>query len=396
MNEQTLLSLLKWMDQYIGYGLSWVLPLKRHHAKPVINPPKTIVLIKFWGLGSITLSLPLIKSLKQQYPSTKIVFVTLDKHREHLELCPLIDTILSITIKTPFHGIYALYNLTKTLRNHAPDMILDLEFFSYTTALLTWLSKAPIRQGFSAPERPYDRRKKYYSNSIRYNRHQHMSQQFLNFSPNPNTKIIFPSFQISTAMTTLSKESIILNINASNLAPERRWPLSYFVALCNLIVTTTSAPIVLIGDQSETHYTEQFLAQITTPERVQNTCGQLSINDLIQVIKQCLVLISNDSGPIHIASALNKPTIGFYGPESPKRFGPLATSQLVFYNPPSCGPCLSPENLKESHCHYQQQCLTRFTPERVWPQIKIVIEELEMIKKYYVRQKEKSDIASLT
>ena len=104
------------MDQYIGYGLSWVLPLKRHHAKPVINPPKTIVLIKFWGLGSITLSLPLIKSLKQQYPSTKIVFVTLDKHRELLELCPLIDTILSITIKTPFHGIYALYNLTKKLR----------------------------------------------------------------------------------------------------------------------------------------------------------------------------------------------------------------------------------------------------------------------------------------
>jgi ADP-heptose:LPS heptosyltransferase len=95
-----------------------------------------------------------------------------------------------------------------------------------------------------------------------------------------------------------------------------------------------------------------------------NCAGDLSLGELIALLQQSTLLLTNDSGVMHIASAAGTPVVGLFGPESPKMYGPSGPSRAI-YKSLSCSPCLNMYNAKLFVCPYQARCMREISVEEV-------------------------------
>ena len=124
--------------------------------------------------------------------------------------------------------------------------------------------------------------------------------------------------------------------------------------------------IVLVGAASEADYVKPLEEMLNFPNRVRNLAGKLSLRQLAEVISGGVLLISNDSGPLHMAAALGVPVVGLYGPETPLRYGPLTAQKRVFYRGLWCSPCMSLDNAKTVNCVNGQACMRGIGVEEVF------------------------------
>jgi ADP-heptose:LPS heptosyltransferase len=154
---------------------------------------------------------------------------------------------------------------------------------------------------------------------------------------------------------------IVVNPNASSLAYERRLPAKDFVIILEHLQAKKLYKIFLTGINEESEYVKKIFNSLSSKDNVENLCGQLSVTGLAELLSESLCLITNDSGPLHMASALDVPTISFFGPESPEKYGPLSAKKLVFYQNLPCSPCMSISNSKTVNCIFSEpKCMTQF------------------------------------
>ena len=110
---------------------------------------------------------------------------------------------------------------------------------------------------------------------------------------------------------------------------------------------------------------ERVEAELNSPDRVHNLCGLTDLPQLASLLRDAAMVISNDSGPVHLASSLDVPVVAFYGPETPALYGPLSSRKLVFYEGLWCSPCMSVENAKTVNCINHRACMREIDPARV-------------------------------
>ena len=102
-----------------------------------------------------------------------------------------------------------------------------------------------------------------------------------------------------------------------------------------------------------------------TRGKVVNLAGQLTIRELIALLSVSQMVISNYSGPLHIAASLQIPTISFYGPETPLLYGPRGGKQVIFFAGIYCSPCLNVYNAKKAMCNGDNRCMQAIRPADV-------------------------------
>jgi ADP-heptose:LPS heptosyltransferase len=180
-------------------------------------------------------------------------------------------------------------------------------------------------------------------------------------------------------MHARGRSYVVMNVNASPLALERRWPAERFVQLAQGLIKRYKTEVILIGALAEKKYTHAVAQAIAAPGAIRNLAGALSLPELAGVIEGAALFISNDSGPLHLAAALQKPVVGFYGPETPKRFGPLCKTRLTFYLGLACSPCMSVDNAKTVNCTNHRRCMIDLTAAMVFPRLQRFIDENELL-----------------
>jgi len=140
----------------------------------------------------------------------------------------------------------------------------------------------------------------------------------------------------------------------------KRWPAEYFAELVRR----------LAGDGPETRFAilgstaDEPLGQIITaaaPERCVNLCGRTSLPEMIEWVRRCDLMVTNDTGPMHVAAALGKPMVALFGPTEPHRTGPFGRLGDCLRIDLPCSPCLA------SRCTFSQpeECLRGISPARV-------------------------------
>lgn len=150
-------------------------------------------------------------------------------------------------------------------------------------------------------------------------------------------------------------------IQAGARWPNKRWPVEFFAELVRLMAQKFSAVrFVILGGE-----TDKPLGGIISriePERCFNLCGQTSLREMIEWIRLCDLMITNDTGPMHVATALGKPLVALFGPTDPRRTGPYHQLKSVLRLDLPCSPCL------KSRCHYQKrnECLNALSPGTVF------------------------------
>jgi heptosyltransferase-1 len=141
----------------------------------------------------------------------------------------------------------------------------------------------------------------------------------------------------------------------------KRWPVENFAELVRLLVEKFSDTCFAILGSGEDKPLGETISR-TASERILNLCGETSLPEMVEWIRLCELMITNDTGPMHVAAALGKPVIALFGPTEPRRTGPYGHLENVLRIELPCSPCL------KSYCTYEKpnECLKAILPATVF------------------------------
>ena len=262
------------------------------------------------------------------------------------------------------------------------SLVLDFEFFAVFSACLTKLLASKYSLGFDSFS---SARKSCYSRTVVFDHSNHVRVIFLKFLDALRIKrptdisMVPPIIPDSLKASALDKfpalwgngVKIAININSSELSYNRRWPEENFRKLIHYIQRDFGGlQIYLIGGNGDKDFVESFYISLQDKTGVMVTAGRLDILEFTYALTRFTVLVTNDSGPLHIAEAVNTPVVGFFGPETHNLYGPLSEHSLVFYQNLYCSPCINTYNHKRSTCT-DNQCLKLIDAEEVYQKLKI-------------------------
>ena len=347
---------------------------------PVPARPKVLI-VKFWGMGSILLSSPAIALIKEHYQPSELIILTLEQNRDFCQSLGIFTKVLSCRLSPLPVFVMQLLKNVLYLRRLKIDLLFDFEFFTHFSALTTFFIKAKMNIGFYARE---NRRGNFYHVHVPFNSYWHITDTYLNFVKKVipdagSSSFIVPEHDpdILNKLRLNEKRYIVVNPNSEPIALERRWPKENFIALIWSIQSASKAPVVLIGSKREAPYNEEIARQSLRPEGIINLGGKTNIRELTSVIGSAAFFISNDSGPLHLACALSVPTVSFFGFETPVIYGPKGSEHIKFFKNIDCSPCMNVHHAKTVNCvRGKAECLLHITPEEVWtaiePMVKII------------------------
>jgi lipopolysaccharide heptosyltransferase II len=144
----------------------------------------------------------------------------------------------------------------------------------------------------------------------------------------------------------------------------KRWPAKYFAELVRLLAgQLPRASFAILGGQDDQPLGE--LISRAAPDRCLNLCGATSLPEMVEWVRLCDLMVTNDTGPMHAAAALGKPLVALFGPTAPRRTGPYGQLENVLRIDLPCSPCM------KSDCHFEkpEECLRALAPARVFERV---------------------------
>jgi ADP-heptose:LPS heptosyltransferase len=369
------------------------------------RPFKKFLLIELSEMGSAILAYPTLKAIQRDYPGAELYFMIFEKNRASVDILNLVPRENVLTIREKSLGSFLTDVIRTIVRMHREriEVVFDLELFTRVTAILTYLSGAPVRVGFHKFRMEGLYRGNLHTHRIQYNVQQHISKSFLSFLavlryPSkdwPTMDAAIPDSRLETASYHASKlgktrikdkirkrfpefgesgQIVILNPSAGEISI-RAWPLENYLELGQKLLQDPSRVLVLMGAGVDKTTTDH-LAEKIQDERCVNLSGETTFEELMDLFSVSQVLITNDSGPAHFASLTGIKNFVFLGPESPYLYGPLGGQTQVFYSHFPCSPCLTAFNHRNTSCT-DNKCLQVISVQEVW---EVITEKLSRVK----------------
>jgi ADP-heptose:LPS heptosyltransferase len=323
----------------------------RRNNRVKVEDVKTICVAKYVGLGSITSSIPLLAALKKRCPNAKLVFITGKKNKQLIELVEPIDEFILVDESSIVSLIKSVFNLIWQLQVKRPDVFIDLEIYSYFSSLMTYFSLAHHRIGF-------------YRKSTRLKEGLYTKVHYFNiFAPASDLYLtlgtslgiireneshrVAEHLKVQKQLKLKDNLTLVVNPNASDLAFERRWPKENFsMAISNVLDEFPDIHIKMIGTKNERMLADEIITMIPNHAKhfnqIHNTCGELTIPQLLQTLSSADCVLTNDSGPMHFSFSLERPSVALFGPVHPRQYTSLANPEItrVFYRSVICSPCV--------------------------------------------------------
>jgi len=325
-----------------------------------------ILVIKISSFGDLVLSIPSLYEIRNKFPKAKIKLLTSKKLQSFIYDCPYIDEI--ITLDDKYKKFKNIFKAAENLQRQSFDYIIDLQNnrFSHIISFLSMPRYSfgySLRWGFLLGKR------------VKYNRNlspldsQERVLQLLGIKFK-DKKLIFWERTTSPPMSLPDSEFIGINLSASKRWQTKNWPLKNIIRLIELInKNLPSFRVVLIGDEYSQNYAVE-IEKLRISSLI-NTCGKVALRDLPQLLRKLSVFITPDTATLHLASALDIPTIAFFGPTDPERHIVKSKNIHVFFEKISCSFCYSPK------CKHKEKnvCLENITPQKVLIQIKEIVKK---------------------
>lgn len=354
------------------------------------KPVNRVLLIHPFGIGDALFMTPVIDSLKKA-GAEKVDLLLGSRTKTVFENNPSVNEIFVIDrdkmrSQSGFHNFQEAAKLILTLRKNRYDHLFDFSLSRQYAFLAFLFLSVPMRIGFN-----YKNRGIFLTHRMILEKSfsgKHVIEYYLELLRFVQVRASTRTIQFfltkqdeREAADLLRSENLAANTPIMVAVPGggeswgkdarlKRWPVAHFAKLFELInaqksLSSEPLKVLILGGKNEYDLAESLRA--LNPGCFINLAGKLSLRGSAAVLKQSRLLVANDGGLVHVASALGTPTVAIFGPVDPKVYGPypLHPARIAITNEgPECRPCY--QNMRYNSACEHVECLTTLSPEGVF------------------------------
>ena len=407
------------IDHWVGVPLCAIVSplvalidsIKNIFARP-LDAPRKLLFIELSEMGSAILVDPAMRNAQAR--GAELFFLIFKSNRASLTLLNTVKPENIFTIDSSSLGglIKDTLRFLVVARKHRIDTVIDLELFSRFTALLTGLCGARRRVGYHIFHGEGLWRGFMLTRKVHYNPHIHITKNFLSlihaaFAKDievPFSKIHIPDSEVKLEQAVIDpvafkkvreqieqlaasaginyahgkQRLILVNPNASDLLPQRRWAQQRFSELIQGLHQRYPEDLILItGSPAEFDYVEK-VRTVANVKHALNFAGQVTFAQLPPLYTLSDVMVTNDSGPGHFSAVTPLRTVVLFGPETPALYGSVGKSIAITANL-ACSPCVSAANHRKTPCH-DNVCMQAITVAQVLEKMTLQLSEADQAK----------------
>ena len=329
-----------------------------------------ILIVKLSAIGDVIHTLPSLAALRKLYPEAHITWVVEEAAADLVKNHPMLDAVLISRrknwIKSLRQGEFSrplreMRAFLRELRKRPYDLVIDFHGL-LKSAVIVLLSGGKRKLGYDSLQ---ELSGLFYNEKIPEDMNKHAVDRYLDFPRYLGAKIeeaqfILPSDNTAqTRIQSLLKKYHLENkkfiaVNPVAYWETKLWNDEKFAGLADLIKTKLNIEVVFTGSEKES--IDKITAQMQ--DKAVNLAGETSLSELAHLYKNALMLITTDSGPMHLAAAVGTPVIALFGPTDPQRTGPYGEGHTIIRTDLPCSPCL----LKRCPT---KKCMQDILPEQV-------------------------------
>ena len=403
MNVNTMRKVDQWVGVPLCFIISpfcWLADLLRSAKTKKPDLSRTLF-VELSEMGSALIADPAMRKLKRE-SNAELYFVIFKKNYKSLEILNTIpaDNIFKMNADNFLSLIADVFRFLVWCRKKKISTVIDLELFSRFTALLSFFSGARSRVGFTNLHDEGLYRGNLINKTVRYNPHVHVGINFISlinkslglFDNAYSTVAIHPNeLQLEKAFVSDEKinninakirtlypdwkdeKIVLLNVNASDLLPQRRWEQEKFAEVGKQVLSNfRNIIIIMTGAPAEKEYV-QYVTSMINDKRCINSGGFFSFDELVPLYSVSTFMLTNDSGPAHFAAVTPLKVFVLFGPETPALYLPLGNAEPFYLGLP-CSPCVSASNHRKTTC-VTRPCITGIEASIVFERVKNYLAE---------------------
>ncbi len=329
-----------------------------------------ILIVKLSAIGDVIHTLPSLAALRKLYPDAHITWVVEEAAAGIINNHSLLSTVLisrrKSWLKDFSNGeinrpLREMRSFLRELRQRPYDLVIDFHGL-FKSALIVLLSGAKRKLGYDSLQ---ELSGLFYTEKIPEDMNKHAVDRYLDFPRYLGAKIIRPEFPLPSdkaaeagVQFTLGKYGLenkkFIAVNPVAYWETKLWDNAKFARLADTIKTRLNIEVVFTGSEKES--IEKITAQMST--KAVNLGGETTLSELAYLYKKSQLVLTTDSGPMHLAAAVGTEVVAIFGPTDPKRTGPYGEGHTIIGTDLPCSPCF----LKKCPT---KKCLQDISPEQV-------------------------------
>lgn len=340
--------------------------------------PRRILVIRLDRLGDVVLSTPVLGVLRKQFPHAFIAMMVRAACRDVVEGHPAVNEVIVYEKESTHRGIFATLGFARKLRRYEFDTALVLHPTN-RSHWIAYLAGIPNRVGFNRksswlltrrlPHEKQEGKKHEAAYTLE------MLQAFGITPPPPEPSIaVKPQAERQVAVLLkqagINPQERLVAVHPSASCVSKRWMPDRFAQVADRLVESCHVRICLIAGEEDVPYATAAASAMRQP--VLNLASRLTVAELAALLKRCSLLLSNDSGPVHVAAALGTPVVDIFGRNqeglSPLRWGPIGEGHTVLHKEVGCVTCLA------HNCDIGFLCLTALSVDEVFNAAKSILD----------------------
>jgi len=328
-----------------------LLPLRIGRPKARPDHVRRVLLLRLERIGDLLMVLDAIRDARDIWPEAEIDLAVGAWNADLAAMVPGITTRYTVSVpwlarEETAESWPALIQQGRAWRDRHYDIVVNFEP-DIRSNFLAWLSGAPVRAGYSSggggafltSAAPYAA-----SSHVSVNARALITRAAGSRTREPGLRAQPPGLVVPESARERARERLatvrrpLIGVHANGGRESKQWHLDRFASVARALAAETGASIVLTGSPADRPMVQQVEAQLEgTP--VVNVAGALGLADLAALLAELDVLVTGDTGPMHLAGAVGTPVVALFGPADPARYGPVGSPSRVLRVSLPCSPC---------------------------------------------------------